>query len=307
MPGSKIELPIISIVIVTRGSRWDELLQCIESCLLQDYNNLEILIYDDASEGDFSERFLNKYRNYPNIKYHRSIKHVGYTPLINKGYEEAAGEYIFILDDDAYYVDNNTISSVIPFFKKYPNMALAVMPFIQPGSGQNAELQPLESNGLSPPAFVAEYMGAVHAVRREAALAVNGYRDIFINQGEEGDLSIRLMEKGWDVIRVPAPVSVHLFSPKRDWTSLHILGPRNAILFNFLNVPFPFVVTRLFINTIGVLWHGFKTGNISLKIIGLAQGYGACIKYIGHRQAVSIKTWHRFRRLQKTPEPVSIP
>jgi glycosyltransferase involved in cell wall biosynthesis len=69
MKDSKKELPIISIVIATRN-RLDELQKAIESCRMQNYGNIEILIFDDASEEDIYIKLLSTYCNYPCVKYY---------------------------------------------------------------------------------------------------------------------------------------------------------------------------------------------------------------------------------------------
>ena len=261
-------------------------------------------MYDDASEDDQIELFKKKY---PNVKFFRSIENVGYIKLRNKGFENAQGDLIFSLDDDAFYVKKETITKVVKAFSKYPKIGVAAMPFKEPKDNRcNLEIvlnEPIEEKF---PALVGSYCGAVHAIRRDAALEVNGYRDFFFHQGEEVDLSVRLMEKGWQIILVNTPAAIHCPSPVRNWTRLHIFGPRNAILFNFLNAPFPFIIPRLIINTIGVLWHGWRIGKLWLKIVGVVHGYGACVKYFAERKPVSQKTWRRFCKLLKNPEPLEV-
>lgn len=299
----KKDCRLVSIVIATRN-RWNDLQKAIDSCLSQDYNNLEILVYDDASEDNQINFFKTKY---PNVKFFRSIKNVGYINLRNNGFAKAKGDFVFSLDDDAFFVEKETIAEAVKAFIKYPKMGVATMPFKEPKDNQySIESLLNESIEETIPALVASYCGAVHAVRRVAILEVGGYREFFFHQGEEVDLSVRLMEKGWKIIRINTPASIHCPSPVRDWTRLHVFGPRNAILFNFLNAPFPFVIPRLIINTIGVLWHGWRIGEMWLKIVGVANGYGACVKYFAERKPVSIKTWRRFCSLLKNPEPLEV-
>jgi len=293
--------PLVSVVITTRN-RWQELQNAVASCLAQDYRPLEILVYDDASEEDIAAKVRVRF---PTVRAVRSPENAGYVSLRNRGFREARGKYIFSLDDDAYYTDPQTITPAVRQLEQHPRVAVAALAFTEPGMNGIMGFPHQEGMDSLQPLLVASFTGTAHAVRRQAALEVGGYREFFFHQGEEVDLAVRLMEKGWQILAVPAPPLRHLASPQRDWRRLHIYGPRNAILFNFLNAPFPEVVTRLLVNTLGVLWHGLRVKEPWLKILGVASGYRDCLHYFWQRKPVSAQTWRRFRTLARDPEPLA--
>ena len=103
--------------------------QAIESCLSQDYKALEILVYDDASDINIAVKTKS---NFPSVKVCRSELNVGQTVLRNKGFQEATGKYIFSLDDDAFFNDNQTISKMVEKLEKYPKVAIIAMPYSEP-------------------------------------------------------------------------------------------------------------------------------------------------------------------------------
>lgn len=292
--------PLVSVVMPTRN-RWDDLQKAIDSCLKQDYSPLEILIYDDASEPNIAEMVRIKY---PDVKVYRSEENVGQVYLRNKGFYDANGEYIFSLDDDSYFVDSQTITKAVEILNKYPKVAVAALPYVEPLLNRSHfAYENYPGQELTLIYSMANFGAAAAAFRKKAIMESGGYCENFFFAVEEDDLSIRVMDRGWDIISIPLTPSIHLFSGIRDMKRLHILGPRNSILFTFLNVPMPYLVPQIFITTLGKLWHGIRIGEPILKLWGLIKGYGLCLRYWRKRNPVSAKTWKKFRRLLKQPEP----
>lgn len=85
--------------------------QCLESVINQTYNNIEIIIVDDASEdnsveivNDLSDSLKNQLEFNKTIKIFKLQQNVGAAKARNKGIEEAVGDYICFLDADDYWV-----------------------------------------------------------------------------------------------------------------------------------------------------------------------------------------------------------
>jgi GT2 family glycosyltransferase len=294
------ELPLVTVVIPTRN-RWEDLQKAIDSCLKQNYSPLEIRIYDDASEENIAEMVRKKY---PAAKVYRSEQNVGQVHLRNKGFHDAKGKYIFSLDDDSYFDDRQTVAQVVEVLEKYPRVAVAALPFFEPKLNRRHFIykQVLEGDASGPLNSVGNFTGCAAAFRKDAVMKTGGYCEKFFFAVEEDDLAIRLLNAGWDIITIPVTPLIHLFSGIRDLERLHILGPRNSIFFVYLNAPLPHLLSKMVMTTVGSLWHGFTIREPRLKLFGIMQGFRVCLKYWKKRNPVSIKTWHKFRRLLKRPE-----
>lgn len=291
--------PLVSVVIPTRN-RWAEIQQAVDSCLSQDYPALEIAVYDDASEGNIAQKLQDKY---PTIKVCRSETHVGQIVLRNRGFREAAGRYVFSLDDDAFFNDRRTISKIVEKFEKYQNVAVIAMLYYEPRHNKMC-WQGLAGNNnkFSNDKLIANFVSCAAAFRKEAFVKMNGFRELYFFQGEEDDLSIRLLEHMYDIIASQVTPLTHNFSMIRDFRTMHIIGPRNAILFNFINVPLLYLLPRLLFNTLGIVWHGIAIKELWIKTTGILKGYGACLKFWRQRRPVSPRVWRRYRRRLKTPQ-----
>jgi glycosyltransferase involved in cell wall biosynthesis len=94
--------PLVSVIIPTRN-RSELLERAIESVLEQTWDNLEIIVVDDASDDDTSN-LLARYaeEDYP-VRVIRNEQAKGASASRNIAIRNAEGEYIAGLDDDDYW------------------------------------------------------------------------------------------------------------------------------------------------------------------------------------------------------------
>ena len=92
--------PLVSVVI-TSYNREKYIRQCVESALFQDYENLEVIVVDDASI-DKSPEILESFGN--KIRYIRQENNRGIGPTLNQGFRIAKGDLLIYLDCDDFYL-----------------------------------------------------------------------------------------------------------------------------------------------------------------------------------------------------------
>lgn len=91
--------PHISVIVAT-FQRTDHLVKCLNSILSNSYNNYEIIIVDQGRDGKTKKLVNEQFTNNKKIKYiHTDI--VGLSHARNIGCENAKGEIIAFIDDDA--------------------------------------------------------------------------------------------------------------------------------------------------------------------------------------------------------------
>ena len=93
MNGAKVS------VIIPNYNNGKYIKQCIDSVLMQDYNNLEIIVVDDGS----TDNSLETLKNYQNKIVLISILHAGASAARNAGILASSGEVIAFLDSDDYW------------------------------------------------------------------------------------------------------------------------------------------------------------------------------------------------------------
>jgi len=89
-------LPLVSVVIPNWNGK-EYLRDCIASLREQTYNNLEIIVVDNASTDD-SVEYLRK--SFPEVKVIKHSKNLGFGAANNTGIRAAQGKYIMMLNND---------------------------------------------------------------------------------------------------------------------------------------------------------------------------------------------------------------
>ena len=105
---STLENPPLVSVIIPTYKRSDMLPRAIDSILNQTYPNIEIIIIDDnipnSEWRNTTEKLIEKYRNYTNVKYIRHPRNLNGAYARNTGIKYSNGEIVTFLDDDDYYL-----------------------------------------------------------------------------------------------------------------------------------------------------------------------------------------------------------
>lgn len=271
-------------VVITTHNRREEVVGAVDSCLRQSVP-CEVLVYDDASAEPI-QSLLSHYP--PSVKVIRSPSRVGYIALRNRGFREASGEIVVSIDDDAYFSSPETLSRVIELFSLYPDAGAFALPYVEPNSGR--ETMPVLPVGTQ----MCNYIGCAHAIERQVALSLGGYLELLVHQGEERDLTIRMIDSGHDVLMADTPPIVHLYSPNRDHSRLSYFGYRNTILFCWIRIPFPDCVFKAVTSSVGLLLHRFRWRWLVPQLWAIAAGWFGLLRFRQYRQPVSRRTYREY-------------
>lgn len=113
--------PKISVIIITYN-RANLLSKAITSVLNQSYQNLELIIIDDAST-DNTELLVKNFTD-NRIKYYKNDSNLGIAKSRNKGVSLANGEYVAMLDSDDYWLDCNKLQKQLDIFNQDEKIGL---------------------------------------------------------------------------------------------------------------------------------------------------------------------------------------
>jgi len=101
--------PLVSVVIPTHN-RITKLVRLIDSLLLSDYKNIEIIVVEDAPSSDYSEEAKSNFST--SVRFIKNSKELLLAGSRNVGILNSYGELIFLIDDDNV-VDKNTIRELV--------------------------------------------------------------------------------------------------------------------------------------------------------------------------------------------------
>lgn len=115
--------PLISIAIITYNQK-DFLRECIESCLSQDYENIEIVVADDCST-DGTQDMLRTYKEkYPD-KFVLCLSEInkGITPNSNVAHFACSGKYIAWMGGDDLMLPTK-LSKQVAYMEEHPECTI---------------------------------------------------------------------------------------------------------------------------------------------------------------------------------------
>lgn len=276
-------------VVITTHDRDEELAVCLSSLARQTVP-LEVIVMDDKPGTDTPQVVESAF---PGARYMHVAAGKGPAFQRNRGIEAARCETVFPFDDDVELVDPRTIELSLAEFDD-PRVAAIGIPFVNVRISTDIHHSPPD-----PERLLHAYVGASHAVRRDAFLGAGGYRDHFFYMGEEGDLCIRLLDRGHVIRAASAPPLHHFESPRRSSKRAAICGRKNDILFCWHNVPHPFLLPNLAATMLNGARFAVKSGHAGWHLSGILTGFGEAVSHWNERAPVSRATYRTFRQLKK--------
>lgn len=283
--------PVVTVVITSKN-RKQELEEAIASVLLQDVP-LEILVIDDASTDGTPEMIRDRF---PQIRYVRAASSRGYIVQRNRGAILARTPLIVSIDDDAIFTRPDIIRHSLRELD-HPRVGAIGMPYIN--VNKTPEIHQLAPDSVNIYA-IATYVGTSHIVRKDLFLRLGKYREIHLHQGEEGDLSLRILNAGYIVRAGTATPIHHMESPKRDFGRMFDNNARNHILYAWHNIPMPYMPFRMIGMTINLIRWGIKKKLLRPSLRGIWRGYrDMLLGRLDPRRPISRSTYAVSRRLYR--------
>ena len=215
--------PKVSILIVTYN-RWDLLAKCLDSIRQQSYKEIETIVVDNGSDVETKHCI----KDYPWVRYLSTKTNLGFTGGNNLAAKHATGEYLFLLNNDAF-LGWSTLEEVVAYTQTHSEIAVAQPTILihQPNG------KATKSNGAGSfltqwgflwhrclrepitdlpkqPDYIFSALGAGMLVRNNV-VKDNGLLDeTFFAYFEETDFCWRLWTRGWKVAYVPTNPMTHL-------------------------------------------------------------------------------------------------
>lgn len=202
----------ISVTIVTRN-RSAPLRDALMAVRGQTRAPRDIVVVDNAST-DETVAMLG--RDFPEVRLIRMHRNIGCQPARNIAMANCQGEIIFNLDDDGR-LETTALEQAARLFAERPEVGLvaAAVQVEHKLAGRYANF-----NGVAQPYYSAFFIGAAHAIRRDA-LAQAGYFPDYVRGYSEPDLALRLLDRGWMILVAPSVIMYHDLSPVERSDSTH--------------------------------------------------------------------------------------
>jgi GT2 family glycosyltransferase len=246
-------IPCVSAVICTRD-RPELLMRALRSLMLQDAAPKEVLVVDNAPATDLTRQLLD--REFPTVGYLREPI-PGLDFARNRALQEATGEIVAFLDDDAV-AEPGWVAATQAAFATDPKLGACTGRVDAMGLGTEGErlfeanggfargeekiLLPFAANsrflGIGAPLIawsISVGSGCSMAVRRKLVLDLGGF-DEALDMGDAlpggGDLDIlwRILEAGFEVLYEPAVRALHEHRSDAVEAARQIMGHHRALI-----------------------------------------------------------------------------
>lgn len=209
----------ISVLISSRNRTY-VLKRCLESVLSQDYSDYEIIVLDDASED--KNAYVRLIDMFDEQKVHliRSERPLGVSGSRNLLMQQASGLLFVVIDDDAYFENNASLSMIAEIFEKNPDIGIMACRVQNHGVAERSYNVPFnwrslrgEPSLLEKGRYVGYFLGTAHAIRREVIDTCGDYNPYLFFGEEELDLSYRVVSAGWKIWYEPSILVHHAPQP----------------------------------------------------------------------------------------------
>lgn len=179
---------LVSVVCVTRNRR-DLLLRCLESVASQRAVKTELVLVDNDSDDGTEAAVLGAF---PQLRYIRLHKNIGFFPALNIAIANASGRYIFTIDDDAYFKTPNDLEHLLAAMND------SLVDVVTCNIEGPRELPPEANNR-----YVHSFKTGFSLIRTEVLKSSIGYYpDLFFRSAGEAYLASKVWDLGRRVIQV---------------------------------------------------------------------------------------------------------
>jgi GT2 family glycosyltransferase len=232
--------PEVSVVMVTHGA-WDLTERALSTLAMQTDRQFEVIIVDNDSDDDTRAQ-LSKLRNFDVVLNDRNR---GFGPANNQGAERARGDYLLLLNTDAF-VHPGWLKPLLEALRD-PSTGAAVPRYLNPdGTLQEAGALLARDGTVMPygegddpdlPCYqfarrVDYGSAACMLLRRSAFEGVGGFDERFAPAYfEDVDLCLRLAKAGQAVVYEPRSTVTHLRHGSGEPADARRLSERNHRLF----------------------------------------------------------------------------
>lgn len=183
-----------SILITTKNRLSDLKITLANLSLLINREDVELLLYDDASSDD-TVGFLETH--YPQCKLFKNPTSLGLIHNRNVLLNNCSGEYAISLDDDAHFLSENVLENITDYFEAHSQCGVIACRIFW------GKQDPISTSTNEGGTRVKGFVGCGHVWKMKAWRAIPNYPEWFVFYGEEDFASFHLFEKQIEIHYVP--------------------------------------------------------------------------------------------------------
>lgn len=211
----------------------------------QTYSNYQVYVVDDNSACDNKSVIPADDR----YKYFRLKKNQGQTFARNYALDQATGDIVILLDDDAWFLDDDAMEKIIQYFTEDDRLGCLMFDIQEPGK----ELLSRQKN-LKDRENIGGFIACACAFRKEALQKIGGFTDFLHSYGEETDLVLKLLPHAYKIKFSKRIKVFHDYYPAKRSEEWYLRFRKNSVRNDILIIMmrFPWYSVPFFI--LGKFW-----------------------------------------------------
>ncbi|MFK4599756.1 GT2 family glycosyltransferase [Streptomyces pristinaespiralis] len=229
----------LGAVVITMGTRPDELRALLDSVAKQDGDPIEVVVVGNGApvvDVPAGVRTIDLPENL-GIPGGRNVGIEAFGP----GGTDV--DVLLFLDDDGLLPDAGTAQLVREAFDADPGLGIVSFRIADPETGltQRRHVPRLRASDPMRSSRVTTFLGGANAVRTKVLAQVGGLPDEFFYAHEETDLAWRALDAGWSIEYRADMVLLHPTMPPSRHAVYHRMVARNRVWVARRNLPLPLV------------------------------------------------------------------
>jgi GT2 family glycosyltransferase len=284
----------VSVAILTWNRR-EYVLRAVESVYSQTYKPCEVVVVDsDSNDGTIESIALQ----FPSVKLVRLHRNMGCPEGRNIALANCHGDIIFSLDDDAFLA-SDVLDLCVQRMVANDGIGVVTCKILDPNEAPSSK----EADY-----FRTAFDGGACAFRKSALRSAGYYPHDFFRQAEEGDLGLRLIENGYEILACPQAIVYHAKAPiNRDQRLFLFYSVRNELYTVLRQYPWilvgPAVLYKMFV------WNmaGLRKLAFVHTVLGTLAALVRAPRLLCERKAVSINTVRNLLSLKAKARQSSCP
>lgn len=281
----------ISIGITTRN-RWQDLKITLSQISKFGLDALPIIVINDGSDSPCP---YDPTKLIPSLQFIEYDESKGLIARRNEIAKTVKTQYYLSLDDDSFPV-SGSLEKALEFAQAHQDLLCLSFPVYNP------VLQEYQSASIKSETYpVRCFVGCGHLLHVPHFLALGGYTEELIHQGEEMDIAARGFQKGLYCYHFPELKIHHTASNiGRNWHRMDFYGARNNFLWNDWFIPEQLKLIkqiRTFVSRCIILTLKIRRPG---QIKGVLAGFQSMTKYQHYRQPMSLEVYRRWQALPYT-------
>lgn len=190
---------LISVLIGTYN-RSKLLKRCVNSVFEQTQTNLEVVVVNDASTDNTKEvlkELKNKYQE--RFKYITNSENRGIAYNSNLAFKHSSGNYIALIGDDDYWIDEDKLKKQLKVLKENENVGVVGTWWIEKSDREEIRKSPKEPNNWKSRLLAGGGVicGSTPLIPRKIWIDVGGF-DERMKRGTDSELFRRIVLSGYE-------------------------------------------------------------------------------------------------------------